>query len=862
METYSIRNLSFTYPGGAKPALEGINLSLKRGELLVLCGKSGCGKTTLLRNLKTVLTPFGQRTGEIFFDGRLLESVDQREQAGRIGYVLQNPDNQLVTDKVWHELAFGLENMGVDTKTIRIRVAEMASFFGIQTWFDKNVTELSGGQKQILNLAAVMVMQPDVLVLDEPTSQLDPIAAGEFLDTVRKVNREIGTTVIMTEHRLDEILPLANRAIVMDDGKVIVDDIPANVGAILAQMEHHMFEGMPAPLQAYAMVYSRGFGRNFPCPVDVGEGRAWLTSIFEGRLPQIREIPATDEPNHQGETPIVELSDVWYRYTREDKDVIKGLSMKVYPGEIFCIVGGNGTGKTTALSLISGLRQPIRGKVRISLETWNQRKTKKRAEGMVGVLPQNAQAIFVEKTIGADLMEVLQGKNLSTEEMNLQVRQIAKLVEIDHLMDAHPYDVSGGEQQRAALAKVLLLNPKIILLDEPTKGIDNHFKNKLADILRKCTKNGATVIMVSHDIEFCGKYADRCAMFFDGAISTTNAPRKFFSGNSFYTTASNRMSRHVFFNAVTPKDVADLCIQNLGTENGKPGMDGKNPTPGIAPNTNSNHELNCKADVEKADIEPNTNPTAVPKRKADIGMKSTKAFTKTKTFRWILTGLIGICMPLTIYMGIRMPGESGYLVSSLLMIIYIIIPFYLSFEKRKPQAREVVLIAVMIALAVASRAAFFMVPQFKPMLAIIIIAGVCLGAQSGFLVGSMSAFVSNFLFGQGPWTPFQMLAWGLIGFFAGLLATNLLKSKSPVALSIYGFFAVFLLHGGITDLWTLLGMTSQPTLAMALTVYGTGFIFNIILAVATVVFLLLLARPMTEKIQRVQRKYGLLTQQE
>jgi energy-coupling factor transport system ATP-binding protein len=852
VETYSIRNLSFTYPGGVRPALDGINLSFNKGELIVLCGKSGCGKTTLLRNLKTVLSPYGQRNGEILFDGRILESVDQREQASRIGYVLQNPDNQLVTDKVWHELAFGLENLGVDNKTIRIRVAEMASFFGIQTWFEKNVTELSGGQKQILNLAAVMVMQPDVLVLDEPTSQLDPIAAGEFLDTVRKVNREIGTTVIMTEHRLDEILPLANRAIVMDNGKIIVDDIPANVGAVLAQMAHHMFEGMPAPLQAYAMVYSKGFGKNLPCPVDVGEGRSWLTGLFNETIPLLREIPAMEEPDHKGETPIVELSDVWYRYARDDKDVVKGLSMRVYPGEFFCIVGGNGTGKTTALSLISGLRKPIRGKVRISLENWNQRKNKKRGEGTIGVLPQNAQAIFVEKTIGADLKEVLEGKNISAEDVAIQVRQVAELVEIEHLMDSHPYDVSGGEQQRAALAKILLLNPKIILLDEPTKGIDNHFKNKLAKILRKCIQNGATVIMVSHDIEFCGKYADRCAMFFDGAISTTNAPRKFFSGNSFYTTASNRMSRHLFHNAVTPKDVAELCIKNLEHEGEDPTL-GRNQTKETRISISG---IETKSDVALSEsIEPRSN------KKAHLrNMESDLDLTKNKTFRWMVTGLIWICMPLTVYLGIRMPGESGYLVSSLLMIFYIMLPFFLGFEKRKPQAREVVLIAVMIALAVVSRAAFFMVPQFKPMLAIIIIAGVCLGAQSGFLVGSMSAFVSNFLFGQGPWTPFQMLAWGLIGFFAGLLAANLLKGKSPLALSIYGFFAVFLLHGGITDLWTLLGMTSQPTLEMALTVYGTGFLFNIILAVATVVFLLLLTKPMIEKIQRVQNKYGLLNQ--
>lgn len=843
METYSIRNLTFTYPGSKTPALCNVDLTLEKGEFVVLCGKSGCGKTTLLRNLKTALAPFGKREGTIDFDGTPLESVGAREQARRIGYVLQNPDNQLVTDKVWHELAFGLENLGVDTKTIRVRVAEMASYFGIQTWFDKNVNELSGGQKQILNLAAVMVMQPDVLVLDEPTSQLDPIAAGEFLDTVQKLNREIGTTVIVTEHRLDELLPMANRAIVMDEGKIIADDIPANVGAVLAQRQHPMFEGMPAPLQAYAMVYSRGFGRELPCPVDVREGRQWLSGLFGGSEPVYKEIQADEEPGHQGEIPLVELTDVWYRYAREDRDVIKGLSMKVYPGEIFCIVGGNGTGKTTALSLIGGLKKPVRGKVRLALNTRGQngrgstmQPSGHMGEDRIGMLPQNAQAIFVEKTIESDLMEMLKTKKLTDEEKVRRVGEIAKLVEIDHLLGSHPYDVSGGEQQRAALAKILLLNPKVILLDEPTKGLDNHFKNKLADILAKCAKKGAAVIMVSHDIEFCGKYADRCAMFFDGAISTTNAPRKFFSGNSFYTTASNRMSRHLFANAVTPRDVADLCLANLT---------------GTPPDEGGTQERGIGSTVSGSNTDSGIGSTAATnyKTKARLSVPGKK----------IISVAMWLCLPLGMLAGVKLPGDSGPMVGSLLMILFILVPFYFSFENRKPQAREVVLIAVMIALAVVSRAAFFMVPQFKPMLAVIIIAGVCLGAQSGFVVGSMTAFVSNFLFGQGPWTPFQMLAWGLIGFFAGLLAANLLKSKSPIALSLYGFFAVFLLHGGITDLWTIFGMTSHPTLGMVLTVYATGFLFNMVLASATVVFLLLLTKPMTEKIFRIQQKYGLLS---
>lgn len=574
MAAFTIKNLTFTYPLKEEPALKNINLTIEYGEFITIIGKSGCGKSTLLRNLKTVLAPHGNIKGEILFYGRPLAEVNLREQSKRIGYVLQNPDNQIVTDKVWHELAFGLESLGYDTKTIRLRVAEMANFFGIQSWFMKNVSELSGGQKQLLNLASIMAMQPDLLILDEPTSQLDPISASDFLETVKKINREIGTTVVMTEHRLEDVLPMSDRTVVLDKGRIILDDIPQKVGEGLVKLNHDMFTAMPSPMQVYAglvQVQSNQVLNNnninfldMHCPITVRDGRNWLTQVFKkNEIVETKVIDSKESFKEESKDIVIKLKDVWFKYNKNEPDVIKDLSLKVTAGQLFCIVGGNGTGKTTTLTLISGINKPYRGKVLLRGKEIEKYTDKEIFNGFLGVLPQNPQSLFIEKTVKLDLLEILDGKNLSKEEKESKVKAIAELVEIVELLDMHPYDLSGGEQQRAALGKVLLLEPEILLLDEPTKGIDSNFKVKLADILKKLQKKGVTIVIVSHDIEFCGKYGDQCALFFDGNIITTNTPNKFFSGNSFYTTAANRMSRHIFDNAVTVKDVIDLCRQNL-----------------------------------------------------------------------------------------------------------------------------------------------------------------------------------------------------------------------------------------------------------------------------------------------------------
>jgi energy-coupling factor transport system ATP-binding protein len=553
MEIYRIKDLSFAYPQKDKAVLSHIDLTIDSGEFIAICGKSGCGKTTLLRHLKTVLTPHGRRKGEIYFNGRQIEEINQRMQASQIGYVLQSPDNQIVTDKVWHELAFGLESLSCDCQTIRMRVAEMASFFGIQSWFHKNVTELSGGQKQLLNLASVMAMQPSVLILDEPTSQLDPIAAMDFLETVRKINRELGTTVIMTEHRLEEIIPMSDRIIVMDEGRLIMDASPQSMGEKLSTMKPIMFFAMTSPMQIYA-----GVKNELSCPVTVKEGRKWLDTLIGDRVVENNICDNIPDVKASGEIAI-KMKDVWFRYEKNAPDIIKGLSLEVRQGQFYCIVGGNGSGKTTALSLISGLQKPYRGKIIIGGKNLAKMNTEERYKNNLGVLPQNPQSLFVKKTVELDLYEILSDRKLTKEENKNKVNEIIELTELEGLLSMHPYDLSGGEQQRAALAKILLLEPKLLLLDEPTKGLDGLFKEKLAVLLKKLSAQGVTIVMVSHDIEFCARYADICAMFFDGSVITANTAKKFFAGNSFYTTAANRMVRHICSDAVTSEDVIKLC---------------------------------------------------------------------------------------------------------------------------------------------------------------------------------------------------------------------------------------------------------------------------------------------------------------
>lgn len=544
MEILSIKDLTFSYPNKENFALQNVNLSINSGDFVVVCGQSGSGKTTLLRMLKKEIAPHGEKQGAVYYKGEDVEKLDDKISAQKIGFVFQKPDQQIVTDKVWHELAFGLESLGYDSDYIRLRVGEMANYFGITSLFRKKTTELSGGQKQLMNLASVMAMSPDVIILDEPTSQLDPITANDFITTLKKINDELGLTVIIIEHRLQEVFSIADKVAVMEDGKVICCDTPRNVCEKLSN--HPMSQGFPSAVRIWQKSGSKG-----ECPLTVKEGRNFINLNFsERKLPLRNTIPNTED--------IITLKDVFFRYEKGGNDILSGTNLSIKKGEHFCILGGNGSGKTTTLKILAGLLKPYRGKVIID----NNKMTKKTTADFnrlgVAMLPQNPESVFLKSRVIDDYTELCKIKGIEKSDYEDKINSVAEKLGIKDLLENHPYDLSGGEIQKCALGKVLISEPKILLLDEPTKGVDAYSKLSLSKILQEIKSDGVTIITVTHDVEFASIVADRCGLFFDGEVLSSLVPQEFFSKNNFYTTASSRISRDKFANAVTVDDVVSL----------------------------------------------------------------------------------------------------------------------------------------------------------------------------------------------------------------------------------------------------------------------------------------------------------------
>ncbi|WP_440603960.1 ABC transporter ATP-binding protein [Bacillus sp. GB_SG_008] len=542
-----IKQLSFTYSDEESAALCNVSLSVSHGEFVVLAGRSGCGKTTLLKHFKKELLPIGMREGSMYYDGESLHTIPDLLSAQEIGMVFQNPENQLVMDTVIQELAFSLENVGYETTVIQKRIAELISFLGFQDILHQSVHTLSGGQKQLVNLAAVLVLQPKLLLLDEPTAQLDPIAAKDFLGLLKRIHEELGITIIMSEHRLDEVVPLADRIVFMDEGTIVYDGNPSEV--ILEMWKVEEFRPYIPQIPRLFLEW-----KTEHVPFTVRDAQKQISPIlneFQYDIPSqhTEKVHVLLQANH-----------VSFQYEKHGPFILQDLMLTVKQGQWTALVGKNGTGKSTLLTLLAGLHKCRRGKVVWEGKPIHKTEVKERFK-KIGYVSQHPYYHFTHDTVWDELFS--RAQELYKREANEKVEEMLRKFSILHIRNRHPHDCSGGEQQLIALCTVLLSKPNLLLLDEPTKGLDPGKKEELGKLFQQLQREGTTIVMATHDIEFAAKYVDNCIMLFDGKIIMEDTPARFFSENFFYTTSVNRFIRKQLPYALTWEDVFEACPKDM-----------------------------------------------------------------------------------------------------------------------------------------------------------------------------------------------------------------------------------------------------------------------------------------------------------
>ena len=596
-----IRDLTFAYAAGDEPVLSDINIDIGSGEFVIIMGSSGSGKTTLLKMLKRNMIPAGRYSGRVYIYGKEADKLTDRENAAGIGYVSQDPDNQIVTDKVWHELAFGLENLGMDNVTIRKKVAEMSEYFGITGWYDREVSKLSGGQKQILNLASVMVMQPGILLLDEPTANLDPLAAIRFLDVVKRINQELGVTVVMVEHNLEHIYADADRIIAIDKGRVAANSSPKKAAADIIAAGSFLIEGLPVASRLYSG-YNKKNGNSVvsynnvnidsnnkdnhilsdEIPLTVKEGRRWYVNYkkvygkditkdkdkinnFAGKSiinDKVIKKDVLEEDNITGNKykkriGFIKKNNLENKSSRKNTDNIENTVCQLknvsysYNKKLPYIIDGVDVsfkeGQITAILGGNGAGKSTMLKLIAGII--EPVRGKIISNKRIIMLPQDPKAVFTEVSVEEELAEVLMDKgngiynNMPMEDKREIVEQIIEEFGLNDIRKNNPYDISGGQQEKLAIAKVLLLKPEVLLLDEPTNGLDPYFKKTLGKLLKKINADGVTIIIVSHDLEFVDSFCDDVIMLFDKKVAAKDSTHKFLRDNMFYTTNYYRIMK-------------------------------------------------------------------------------------------------------------------------------------------------------------------------------------------------------------------------------------------------------------------------------------------------------------------------------
>nr|WP_295605053.1 ATP-binding cassette domain-containing protein [uncultured Methanobrevibacter sp.] len=607
MALIEFNNFSFAYMNSdgtesEVKSLDSINLEIDYGDFVLLCGPSGCGKTTLLTNLKKELMPAGRRSGEIKFNGKRIIDMDEISSACDIGYLFQNPDSQIVTDTVIQEIAFPLENIGLPTEEIRNRISEIVAFFGINDILHKNVNELSGGQKQLVNLCSLLVLRPQVLLLDEPMSQLDPIASYEFLSIVRRLNEEFSITVIMSEHKADSIFPFIDKAVFLKEGKIEFVDNAHNICSEV--IDDEIFENyLPAVTKIYnslSVKYPSLIKLN--TPLSIREGRRCLNTIHDDLIKISNDdvdsinlnhdnLHITNKKYHSQEksgildkislggnkNALISMNGIYFAYEK-GKLILKNVDFELEKGDFVSLIGGNGVGKSTFLQLLVGILKPIKGKVKykkgIKLAYVHQNpmihfsKDNVKEEFLESILESNLlnnNSVGFNKETYDDLLKMTNEEftesdllnGLEFDSIEFKFKELIEFFDICDLIDKHPYDCSGGEQQKIVIVKALLQNADVLVLDEPTKGLDPISSKNLANILNSLRDNGITILMTSHDLDFVANNCKRCLMLFDKDIQIDDDPKVIFAENNFYTTFVNRMVKDYVPEIVTLDDLKD-----------------------------------------------------------------------------------------------------------------------------------------------------------------------------------------------------------------------------------------------------------------------------------------------------------------
>jgi energy-coupling factor transport system ATP-binding protein len=502
--------LGFAYPQG-DAVFNDISFNLRPGTRTLLCGRTGCGKSTLLRCLKPELTPVGSLQGTVVLGGADLQTLQPQDSAAQLGFVMQDPSQQLVMDTVRSELAFGLENLGMPSGSIHRRIAEIAYYFNIQSWIDKPLTELSGGQRQLVNLAAVLAMQPRVLLLDEAAAQLDPIARRDFNNLVARVVEELDVCALQVDHDLEESFAAADQVLYLKDASLAFAGEPGDFAQYLQESEDDFLAALPYKAR-----------------------RRYST--------QRRVAPGVASNNKHGKgQAALAAKGVWFKYTKSSPYVLRDLSFALHGGQVQAIVGGNASGKSTLLGVLAGALRPQHGAVR-------------RSSGIrLAALPQDPLTLFFADSARDELANTAGQYGCGEGAADAMLARMG----LADTAAAHPFDLSSGQQQKLALGKLLLTGADVYLLDEPTRGLDYFARQELALLIREQRAAGKAILITSHDLDFVADVADTVSMAFDGTLMATAPASEFFAANLFYTTAAMRLREAVVPVAAAAESAAE-----------------------------------------------------------------------------------------------------------------------------------------------------------------------------------------------------------------------------------------------------------------------------------------------------------------